>query len=301
MADDYRPVTNLTVHPERIVSLSPSSTEILFAVGAGSKVVGVTDYCNYPHDLKARIAADELTRVGGYWSPSVETIVALKPDLVLVSTAKCNVKPNECKVNCSRRCEITTEVATQLRSLGLKVLTLAPHSMNDVLDNILLVGRASGNAAEASKLVENLRQRIDTVVTKSKAVSHRPKVYFEVWNNPYVSVSSGTWIGNLINLAGGANIFGEAVSEWPIIRSEDIIQRNPDMMVFPVIPGVPRFWGSFEDVKKRPGWKSMSAVRNGSLYEVPRDLISRPGPRLVEALEKLAKIIQSRVSPNLQD
>ena len=88
--------------------------------------------------------------------------MALKPDLVLVSTAKCRVKPNECKVNCSRRCEITIKVAGRLRSLGLKVLTLAPHSMNDVLDNILLVGRASGNAAEASDLVENLRQRIDS-------------------------------------------------------------------------------------------------------------------------------------------
>jgi len=291
MADDYRAVTNLTVHPERIVSLSPSSTEILFAVGAGSKVVGVTDYCNYPYDLKARIEADEIARVGGYWDPSVETIVALKPDLVLVSTAKCTVKTNECKVNCSRRCEITMKVAAQLRSLGLNVLILGPHSMNDVLDNILLVGRASGNAAEASDLVENLRQRIDTVVKKSKAVSHRPKVYFEVWNDPYMSVSSGTWIGNLINFAGGANIFGEAVSEWPIIRSEDIIQRNPEIIVFPVIPGVPRFWGSFEDVKKRPGWKSVNAVRHGSLYEVSRDLISRPGPRLVEALETLVKMI----------
>lgn len=293
MTDDYRPVTNLTVHPKRIVSLSPSSTEILFAIGAGDKVVGVTDYCNYPHDLKARIEAEELTRVGGYWNPSVETIVALKPDLVLVSTAKCTVKTNECKVNCKRRCEITVQVAAQLRSLGLKVLILGPHSMNDVLEDILLVGRASGNAAEASNLVEKLRQRIETVAKKSKTASHRLKVYFEVWNNPYVSVNSGTWIGDVINLAGGANIFGEAVSEWPIIRSEDIIQRNPDMMVFPVIPGVPRFWGSFEDVKKRPGWKSMSAVRNGSLYEIPRDLISRPGPRLVEALEILEKIIHS--------
>jgi iron complex transport system substrate-binding protein len=291
MTDDYLAVTNLKVHPKRIVSLSPSSTEILFAVGAGPKVVGVTDYCNYPYSLKARIEADELTRVGGYWNPSIETIVALKPDLVLVSTAKCKVKTNECKVNCKRRCEITAQVAAQLRSLGLNVLTLGPHSMNDVLDNILLVGRESGNAAEASNLVEKLRQRIDTVAKKSKAMSHRPKVYFEVWNDPYVSVSSGTWIGDVINLAGGANIFGEAVSEWPIIDPEDIIQRNPDIIVFPVIPGVPRFWGSFEDVKKRLGWKSTNAVRNGNLYEIPRDFISRPGPRLVEALEMLEKII----------
>jgi len=291
MTDDYRAVTNLKVHPERIVSLSPSSTEILFAVGAGPKVVGVTDYCNYPHDLKAWIEADELTRVGGYWNPSIETIVALKPDLVLVSTAKCTVKTNECKVNCKRRCEITVQVAAQLRSLGLKVLILGPHSLNDVLDDILLVGRTSGNAAEASNLVEKLRQRIETVAKKSKTTSHRPKVYFEVWNDPYMSVSSGTWIGDVINLAGGANIFGEAVSEWPIIDSEDIVQRNPDIIVFPFIPGVPRFWGSFEDVKKRPGWEGINAVRSGSFYEVPRDFISRPGPRLVEALEMVEKFI----------
>jgi iron complex transport system substrate-binding protein len=291
MTDDYLAVTNLKVHPKRIVSLSPSSTEILFAVGAGPKVVGVTDYCNYPYSLKARIEADELTRVGGYWNPSIETIVELKPELVLVSTAKCKVKTNECKVNCKRRCEITVQVAAQLTSLGLNVLTLGPHSMNDVLDDILLVGRASGNTAKASNLVEKLRQRIDSVIKKSKAASRRPKVYFEVWNDPYMSVSSGTWIGDVINLAGGANIFGEAVSEWPIIDSEDIVKRNPDIIVFPVIPGVPRFWGSFVDVKKRPGWKSTNAVRNGNLYEVPRDFISRPGPRLVEALEMLEKMI----------
>jgi iron complex transport system substrate-binding protein len=291
MTDNYRAVANLTVHPKRIVSLSPSNTEILFAVGAGPKVVGVTDYCNYPHELKARIEAEELTRVGGYWNPSIETIMALKPDLVLVSTAKCTVKTNECKINCSRRCELTIKVAAQLRRLGLNVLTLGPHSMNDVLDNILLVGNATGNAAEASKFVENLRQRIDTIVKKSKASPLRPKVYFEVWNDPYMSVSSGTWIGDLINLAGGANIFGKAVSEWPIIDAEDIIQRNPDIIAFPVIPGVPRFWGSFENVKKRSGWEHIKAVRNGNLYEIPRDYISRPGPRLVEALEMLEKII----------
>jgi iron complex transport system substrate-binding protein len=291
MLDDYQNVTNLTIQPERIVSLSPSSTEILFAVGAGPKIVGVTDYCNYPPELDAKIEAEEIAKVGGYWNPSVETIAALEPDLVLVSTAKCTVKTNECKTNCSRRCEITTQVAAQLRSLGLNVLTFGPHSLNDVLDDILLVGRATGNVAEATNLVDNLRQRINSVVTKSNAVSHRPKVYFEVWNNPDMSVSSKTWIGNLIKLAGGTNIFGEAISEWPMIRQEQIIQHDPDILVFPVIPDVPRFWGSFEDVKKRKGWENLTAVRNDHLYEVPRDCISRPGPRLVESLEMLANLI----------
>ncbi|MGW8288731.1 MAG: ABC transporter substrate-binding protein [Candidatus Bathyarchaeia archaeon] len=284
-------MTNLKVQPERIVSLSPSSTEILFAVGAGEKVVGVTDYCNYPPELDAKIVAEEIEKVGGYWNPSVETIAALKPDLVLVSTAKCTVKTNECKTNCSRRCEITTQVAAQLRSLGLNVLIFCPHSLNDVLNDILLVGRATGNVTKATNLVDNLRQRINRVVTKSNAASHRPKVYFEVWNNPYISVSSKTWIGNLINLAGGTNIFGETISEWPIIRPEEIIQHDPDMLVFPVIPDVPRFWGSFEDVKKRRGWENLTAVRNNHLYEIPRDCISRPGPRFVESLEMLANFI----------
>jgi iron complex transport system substrate-binding protein len=292
MSADYRDVTNLKTQPDRIVSLSPSCTEILFAVGAGPNVVGVTEYCNYPSELDARIEAEEVAKVGGYWNPSVEAITSLEPDLVLVSTAKCTLKTNECKVNCSRRCEITTQVAAQLQSLGLSVLTLAPHSMNDVLDNILSVGMATGNAAEASNLVENLRQRIDAVVTQTETRSHKPKVYFEVWNDPYISVSSKTWIGNLINLAGGTNIFGEAITEWPMIRPEDIIQRDPDIIVFPVIPDVPRFWGSFETVKNRSGWKGITAIKNGSLYEVPRDHISRPGPRLVEALEALANCIR---------
>jgi iron complex transport system substrate-binding protein len=292
MVNDNRPVTKIEANPERIVSLSPSNTEILFAVGAGDKVVGVTDYCNYPAELEARIETDEITRVGGYWDPSVETIVSLKPDLVLVSTAQCTVKTNNCKTNCSRRCELTTKVAKRLESLGLNVLTLSPHNIDDVLDNILLVGKATGNSAEATDFVETLKQRIDLIVTKS--VSHRPRVYFEVWNDPYITVNSGTWIGNLIRLAGGANVFGEAVSEWPIIRSEDVIQRNPDIMVFPVIPGIARFWGGFEAVKKRSGWENINAVRSGSLYEVSRDCISRPGPRLVESLELLAEMINPR-------
>lgn len=291
MLDDYRNVANVKVQPKKIVSLSPSCTEILFAVGAGENVVGVTDHCNFPPELDAKIEAEEIAKVGGYWDPSVEAITSLKPDLVLVSTAKCSVKTNECKTNCSRRCEITVQVAAQLRSLGLNVLTLSPHSMNDVLNDILLVGRATGNTAEANSLVDNLRERIDAVVAQSDVSSHRPKVYFEVWNDPYISVSSRTWIGNLIKLAGGTNIFGEAISEWPMIRPEEIIQHDPDILVFPVIPDVPRFWGSFEDVKKRRGWENITAVRNDHLYEVPRDCISRPGPRLLESLEMLANFI----------
>jgi len=281
------------VNPKRIVSLSPSNTEILFAVGAGDRVVGVTDHCNYPTKLVSRVNSDETVRVGGYWDPSVETIVGLNPDLVFVSTAKCTVKTNNCKIECSRRCEKIVNVANRLKSLGIDVVILAPHSLDDVLNDILSVGNATGNATEAKALVDNLRQRINSVVMASKKISNRPKVYFEVWNDPYISVNQKTWIGNIIQLAGGKNVFAESVTEWPMLSSENIIDRNPDVLVFPVIPGVPRFWGSFEDVKKRQGWNDISAVKEGRLYEVERDLISRPGPRLVESLELLGKIICS--------
>ena len=282
---------NNPVYPERIVSLSPSNTEILFAVGAGPKVVGVTDYCNYPPEIDARIKINKILRVGGYWNPSLKSIRKLKPDLVLVSTAQCTVKTNKCKTDCSRRCELTTKVANRLKSQGLNVLTLSSHSIEDVLGAITLVGKTTGNTTKARDLVENLRRKIDKIVAHSKNCSHRPKVYFEVWNNPYISVNSKTWIGNIITLAGGTNVFGDAVSEWPIIQSEDIIQKNPDIMVFPVIPDVPRFWGDFEAVKKRLGWKNITAIINSNLYEVQRDHISRPGPRLIKALEVLAEII----------
>ena len=289
MADNCEPVAN----PKRIVSLSPSCTEILFAVGAGTRVVGVTDYCNYPDEVEARVESGDTVRVGGYWNPSIKSVLGLKPDLVLVSTAQCTVKTNKCKTNCSRKCELTVQAAKKLENCGITVLTLAPHSLGDVLDDILSVGKATGNVAEACSLVGNLKQRIELVAAESKMASHKPKVYFEVWNDPYMSVNSGTWIGDLIKLAGGVNVFGEAVSEWPITTSEDIIRRNPDVMVFPVVPDVPPFWGSFEAVKKRHGWSNITAVRNGCLYELPRDCISRPGPRLVESLEMLEQMIRA--------
>jgi iron complex transport system substrate-binding protein len=214
----------------------------------------------------------------------------LKPDLVLVSTAKCTVKTNNCLTNCNRRCELTINVANKLKNLGLNVIVLAPRSLGDVLENILTVGNATGNNSKSRELVKNLRKRIDIVVSRSNKISKKPRVYFEVWNNPYISVNSKTWIGNLINLAGGNNIFGDAFSEWPIIRPEDVIQRNPDIMLFPVIPYVIRFWKSFDAVNKRQGWSQISAIKHGRLYEILRDKISRPGPRLVETLELLENL-----------
>ncbi|MEJ2241673.1 MAG: ABC transporter substrate-binding protein, partial [Candidatus Bathyarchaeota archaeon] len=228
---------------------------------------------------------------GGYWNPSIKTIISLKPDLVLISTAQCTVKTNKCKNECGRKCELTTKIANKLNKSSIKVVSISPHSIKDVLNNILLIGKITGKLIEANKLVKELKQRIEFVILKSNTIIHKPKIYFEIWNDPYISVNSKTWIGNIITLAGGRNIFNDAFSEWPIIKSENIIEKNPDVIVFPVIPNVPRFWGSFETVKNRSGWKRIGAVKNNLLFELSRDCISRPGPRLIESLELVSKII----------
>ena len=273
LVDDYGYVLNLTSYPDRIVSLAPSNTEILFAIGAGDKVVGVTDYCNYPYNFSAWIEAGNLTSVGDYWTPNIEAIVALEPDLILAAFAQ-------------------EEVVNTLRGMGYKVFVLAPDNIDDILKNIILAGRATNKDIEAAVLVNNLRLRIDAVVSKVADAPSKPKVYYEVWYDPLWSVGSESWENELIEKAGGTNIFADQNIDYFMPNSEAIIERNPDVIIFPLGHGAgPPFWGSFEEVKARPGWEAISAVQNDKLYTIDADIVSRSGPRIVDALETLAEFI----------
>jgi iron complex transport system substrate-binding protein len=273
LVDDRGYVLNLTSYPNRIVSLAPSNTEILFAIGAGDKVVGVTNYCNYPYNFSAWIEAGNLTSVGDYWTPNIEAIVTLKPDLTLAAFAQ-------------------EEVVNTLRGMGYKVLVLDPANIDDVLKDIVLVGRATDKNIEAAILVNDLRRRIDAVVSKVAGAPSRPKVYYEVWYDPLWSVGSESWENELIEKAGGINIFANQSLKYFEASSEAIIERNPDIMIFPLGHGSgPPFWGSFDQVKARPGWNAISAVKNDRLYTIDADIVSRPGPRIIDALEILAEII----------
>jgi len=273
LVDDRGYVLNLTSYPNRIVSLAPSNTEILFAIGADDKVVGVTDYCNYPYNFSAWIEAGNLTSVGDYWTPNIEAIVVLEPDLILAAFAQ-------------------EEVVNTLRGMGYKVLVLDPDNIDDILKDIVLVGRATDRNIEAAILVNNLRHRIDAVVSKVAGATFTPKVYYEVWYDPLWSVGSGGWEHELIEKAGGINIFADQTLKYFETSSEAIIERNPDIMMFPLGHGAgPPFWGSFDQVKARPGWDAISAVQNDRLYTIDADIVSRPGPRIVDALEILAEII----------
>jgi iron complex transport system substrate-binding protein len=284
--DEYNPVTlvdrvgnivTLTEAPERIVSLAPSSTEVLFALGAGENVVGITDYCNYPYNFSAWVEAGNMTSIGSFSGPSIEPIVALDPDLVLASTQ-------------------SLDAASSLKNLGYAVLVVEGHTIDEVLGDIIMVGRAVGKDTEASGIVNDMRTRIDSVANQLAGVTTTPTVYHEVWNEPLMSVGPENFIDELITMAGGSNIFHDATTSWPMVSSESVISKNPDVMFFPdMYMGQGNFYDTVESVENRPGWDSITAVQNDALYEINADIISRSGPRLVDALELIAQMVHPEI------
>ncbi|MCW4009174.1 MAG: helical backbone metal receptor [Candidatus Bathyarchaeota archaeon] len=277
LVDSMGNVVVLTSPPERVVSLAPSNTEILFAIGAGDTVVGVTDFCDYPYNFTAWIEAGNMTSIGSYYGPSVEPIVALEPDLVLASSG-------------------SLDAAANLQSLGYNVLVVEAKTIDGVLQDILMVGRATGHEIDAGTLVGSMRAAINAVADETANVETIPKVYHEVWNEPLMSAGPGTFIDELITLAGGENIFNDATTSWPTVSSEAIIQKNPDVMIYPdMYMGVQNFYETIEVVKTRSGWDVINAVQNDALYEIDADIISRSGPRLVDALETLAQLIHPEI------
>ena len=276
LVDDLGYSLTLTSPPERIVSLAPSNTEILFALGAGDKVVGVTDVCDYPHNFATWVEAGNMTSIGNYWQPAVEPIIALDPDLVFAATS-------------------SEETAETLRSLGYNVLIVEPKTINGVFSGIQLIGRATGNHIEAGELVSELRQRIDAVTNNASEATSIPAVYHEIWGPDIQSAGPGTFIHELIALAGGQNIFHDAISSFPIVSSETVIERNPDVIIFPHMYMGTQSWGSYEDIANRPGWNVITAIQNDNFHIIDASIISRSGPRLMDALEIIAEMIHPEI------
>jgi iron complex transport system substrate-binding protein len=275
LVDDRGYSLTLTSPPERIVSLAPSNTEILFAVGAGDKVVGLTNYCDYPYNFTAWIEAGNMTSIGSFQNPSVEPIVSLDPDLVLASKQSLDATEN-------------------LRNLGINVLVLDAKNISNVLQDILLVGRATNHYSEAVEVESELGQKIDAISSQAMDATSTPKVYHEIY--PLRSAGPDTFIDELITLAGGINIFHDAATRYPSVSSEAVIEKNPDIMVFPdSYMGREQFSETLEDVKNRAGWDLINAVQNNQVYEINADIISRSCPRLAEALEILAQMIHPEI------
>lgn len=253
---------------ERIVSLAPSNTEILFAVGAGGDVVGVTEYCDYPEEAR------EIENIGGFSakSISVEKIVSLEPDLVVASGG------------------VQQPVVEALEQVGVPVIALAPSDFEDVYENILLIGQVTGHEAQATEVVEEIRTRMDAVAEKVAAVPRekRPRVFWEVFDEPLMTAGPSTFTGQMIELAGGVNIFADVTEDYPQINPEEVIARDPDVIIGPdshadkLTP---------EQVAARPGWDQIEAVKDGRIHLIDGDIASRPGPRLADAVEAMARAL----------
>jgi iron complex transport system substrate-binding protein len=277
LTDDEGFNTTLDAYPQRIVSLAPGNTQILFAVGAGAKVVGLTDYDNYPYNFSAWIESGNMTSIGGYSTPNKEAIVSLQPDLILATPI------------------VNADVAT-LRSLGYKVIVINSRNVQGVLEDITLVGRAVGTDAKAAELVASINSQIDNVSAKIAAanITERAKVYYEIWGPPagdMMSAGGTSWVNDLISKAGGINIFANEADQWPTISSETVVQKNPDVIILPTGMGMGSFYGSVDQVKARSGWNSMSAIVNNRVVVIDGDLFAEVGPRIGEQINTIAKAL----------
>jgi iron complex transport system substrate-binding protein len=265
--DDGTKVTIESI-PQRIVSLAPSNTELLFAVNAGKQVIGVTDYCDYPYNFAEWVTYGNMSTIGGYWQPAIEPIIALNPDLVIANGGG----PSD-------------QAAANLRSMGYTVIVLNPKTIDDVLNNLDIVGKATGHTNEATTLISSLQARINAVASKVAGITDKPTVYMEVSDDPLMAVGPGGFIDDLITLAGGTNIFSDAATAYPIVSSDVIIAKNPDIILSP-----------FSNVVGRPGWSTINAVANNQIYNRGSDNIYvRGGPRLVDALEELSKTLHPEI------
>lgn len=265
--DDLGREVQLESIPQRIVSLAPSNTEILFALGLEDKVVGVTEFCNYPEAAKAK------PKIGGFNTVDIERVVALEPELILAIDIH------------------SKGVIPALEEIGLTVFALAPKTLDGVLAGITLVGEITGSSQEASRLVTGLEERIKTITaqTKELAEPERPRTLYLTWHDPLWTAGPGTLMDDLICKAGGSNIVHDLTGH-KTIDLETVIHRNPQVII------VLSSHGEAEDlpyyyVLNEPRLKATEAVMTGRVYQIDANIFGRPAPRMVDWLEQLAKII----------
>jgi len=259
---------NLDQPAQHIVSLAPSNTEILFAIGAGDQVIGRDEFSDFPD------AAQTVTNIGGgFGELNMETIISLQPDLVLAA----DLTP--------------PEQIEAIEKLGLTVYALPnPVTLDGMYENLKTVGMLTGHSQAAEQLIGNLINRVSSVEAKVTQIQERPLVFYELDStDPDAPWTAGpnTFIDTLITMAGGTNLGGSMQDAWTQVSVEELLVQNPEMIVLGDAT-----WGGItpEDVQARESWAGMQAVKDGKIYTFDDNLVSRPGPRLVDGLESFAQL-----------
>ena len=259
----------LTNPAQKIISLAPSNTEILFAIGAGDQVIGRDSFSDYPDE------AQQVRDIGGgFGELDSETILSLEPDLVLAASLT------------------PPEQIQALEDLEIPVFTLAnPSNLEEMFANLRVVAQITGQESQTEALIADLQNRVAAVDEKVATLEAQPLVFYELDstdpNAPWTS-GPGTFIDTLISQAGGNNLGNVLDGEWAQISIEELLIQDPDIILLGDYT-----WGGVtpEDVAGRTGWSELTAVQNNEVHPIDDNLVSRPGPRLVEGLETLAKIL----------
>ena len=253
--------------PHRIVSLAPSLTETLFAIGAGDAVVGVTEFCNFPP------AALEKPKVG-YADPNLEAVLALQPDLIVAPQSFLRV-----------------DLLNRLEQLKIPTFLFDPKTVEDILAHIRLLGRMVGRGPESIKVAERIRKKI-TALSEQLAGRPRPVLLFVLNTDPLITVGPGSYLHQLIELAGARNAAEQATMPYPRLNVEEVLRQNPEFLLFPTgrFEGIPQ---AEQDQWRR--WTSLEAVKRNQFVQVDSDVLNRPGPRVGDALEALITILHPDV------
>ena len=262
--DDNKREVTLTAAPKRLISIGPANTEIIFAIGAEQLLVGVDRYSDYPE------AAKKIERVGGLLSPSFDKIVALNPDLVILGAST------------------HPELIDKLVALNVPVASILPANLDAIYQRIQLFGQICDKSAKAAQVSRQMKARVKSVreVVEPIPKSERKTVFYEVWYDPLQSAGPGSFIHALIELGGGINIAGDAKTAWPLFSLETLIERNPQVIFTTRKKSVTELLEGH-----RKAWNRISAVEAKRVYQLNGDEISRPGPRVVRALEAIAQAL----------
>lgn len=260
---------------DTIVSLAPSNTEIIFFVKAGDKLIARTDYCNFPAE------ASSIESIGDYWQPDKERVVVLNPDVVLATDM-----------------HVTSGDVAWLEEQGLTVLVMNPETIDGIMDNIMLVGKLTGNKDIASQKISDLEVRIDYITDRTSVLTEgqKPRVLHVTWHDPLWTVGTNNFLSTVIEMAGGVNIFTD-VSGDVQVDVELAVTRNPQVIT--VVTGHGDAMRSSYDyvVAADSPFIKTDAYKNDSVFLINADIATRPGPRIVEALELLARFIHPEIFP----
>jgi iron complex transport system substrate-binding protein len=262
-ADDLGRIVRVNAVSQRIVSLSPSNTEVVYALGLHDRLIGVTTFDNYPPEVQDKPKVAEFDKV------DMEKIVSLKPDLVLASDIH------------------KTDVVPALEKLGIPVVVLRPGTIEDMLSNIQLVGQITGKTPQADALINSLRARLATIEDKTAGAAGKPRVLYVTWHDPIWTAGGNTIVQDLVRRAGGVNIASD-LDGYAIITLEAVIERNPEIII--VMSSMGDQNTSLNYINSEPRLQATDALKNKQVYSIDADIFGRTTPRLVDGLEQLAKM-----------